>query len=343
MNIANSRAAIVATACLLSLSCEKKAGETTNSPVRIIATDTGFEAPDRVAPGLRHLLFENRGTEIHEAMLVKLPDGVSAADFVAAVKGGALFPKGAVDYSGPGLTSPGESIEIWVSVDPGHYILVCWNSGHATSTAVHPFSVKGTRSDDAPPKHDVVVKLVDFRFEIEGQLRRGSQAIRVETPGPAMHEVDLYRLHEGQTVAELKRWRKEKSGPAPAIALGGALDSHDLSRVVWLRRDFSPGRYVLHCEMPVDSDASANSPHLSHADVGMVREIEITKLTNSARLAAFVFALYLHRQQTLDHLGERALVFMQRLFVSAAENDVGDCFRHLNIRDALDARIFLAR
>ncbi len=84
-------------------------------------------------------------------MLVKLPQGVSAADFVAAVKSGALFPKGALDYSGPGLTSPGESIEIWLTVDPGQYILVCWNSGHATSTAVHPLAVQGGRADDPVP------------------------------------------------------------------------------------------------------------------------------------------------------------------------------------------------
>ena len=276
MNIGPScQAVLLAAACLVSVGCQKKVAKPDSSPFRIVATDTGFEAPESVAPGLRHIVFENRGSEIHEAMLVKLPNGVSPADFVAAVKGGALFPKGALDYSGPGLTSPGESVEVWLTVDPGQYILVCWNSGHATSTAVHPFSVQGTRADDATPKHDVVVKLVDFRFDLEGELRQGTQVLRVETPGPAMHEVDLYRLHPGHTVADLKRWRKEKSGPAPVVALGGALDSHDLSRVVWLRRNFSPGRYVLHCEMPVESDASANSPHLSHADVGMVREIEI--------------------------------------------------------------------
>ena len=85
-----------------------------------------------------------------------------------------------------------------------------------------------------------------------------------------MHEVDFYRLHEGQTLAELKSWRKEKHpGPAPAEALGGALDSHDISRVVWLRKEFVPGHYVLHCEMPV------TNTKLTHADVGMVQEIEI--------------------------------------------------------------------
>ena len=45
------------------------------------------------------------------------------------------------------------------------------------------------------------------------------------------------------------------------------------SRVVWLRKNFTPGHYVLHCEMPVTTAAAGTE--LTHADVGMVREIEI--------------------------------------------------------------------
>jgi hypothetical protein len=61
------------------------------------------------------------------------------------------------------------------------------------------------------------------------------------------------------------------------LALGGALDSHDLRRVVWLRKNFSPGRYVLHYEMPVESGASPQSANLTHADLGMVHEFKIEK------------------------------------------------------------------
>jgi hypothetical protein len=156
-------------------------------------------------------------------------------------------------------------------MDPGHYIIICWNKDHDKTTPVHSFTVEeiGT-ADDRLPKEDVVLKLFDFRFELDRALRKGVQTIRVETPGPTMHEVDIYRLHEGSTVEDLKRWRKEhEDGPAPAEALGGALDSHDIKRVVWLRKEFVPGRYVLHCEMPV------TNTKLTHADVGMVREIEI--------------------------------------------------------------------
>ena len=261
---------------LVSCGCHSKLGRERTAPFKIVATDAGFEAPDLIPAGLRHIVFENRGSEIHEAMLVKLPDGMTPTDYVAAVKAGSLFPKGAQDYSGPGLTSPGETVEVWVKVDPGNYLIICWNNGHAKSTPVHPFTVQYAISEDEPPKEDVVLKLVDYRFELEGNLRKGRQVIRVETPGPSMHEVDFFRLRDGKSVADVNRWRKANGrGEPPVDALGGALDSHDIKRVVWFRREFSPGRYVLHCEMPVTSDSQTTNQQITHADVGMVREIKI--------------------------------------------------------------------
>jgi len=258
-------------ACLLDVSCQRRGAEKEVPPFRIIATDAGFEASAGVAAGLRHVIFENHGSEIHEAMLVKLPTGMTANDYVAAVKAGSLFPECGLDYSGPGLTSPGETAEMWLKVDPGQYIIICWNGGHAKTTPVHPFTVEEVGAhDNRVPKEDLVLKLFDYRFELDGSLHQGPQVIRIETPGPGMHEVDIYRLYEGRTVADLNAWRKQQGhGTAPAQALGGALDSHDIHRVVWLRKNFPPGRYVLHCEMPV------TNTDLTHADLGMVQEIEI--------------------------------------------------------------------
>src|SRR6266513_2574628 len=235
MKIGATRWATLLTVYLLSFGCQRHVADKEVPPFQIVATDTGFEAPDRLAAGLRHIVLENRGTEIHEGMLVKLPNGMSADDYVTAVKKGSLFPEGALDYSGLGLTSPGVTAEMWLRVDPGQYIIICWNKGHYKTTPVHSFTVE-----------------------------------EVGAAGPAMHEVDIYRLREGSAVEDLKRWRKEnENGPAPAEALGGALDSHDISRMVWLRKEFVPGHYVLHCEMPV------TNTKLNHADVGMVRELEI--------------------------------------------------------------------
>jgi len=251
--------------------------------VRIVATDAGFEAPATVAAGLRHIVFENRGREIHEAMLVKLPEGpegMTAADYVAAVKKGALFPEGAIDASGPGLHSPGETTELWRRIDPGSYVLICWNFGHSRTHGVHAFTAVDRRApDDTPPKVDVVVKLVDYAFELSRPLRPGTQVLRFETAGPSMHEADIFRLNDGKSASDLLAWRDQRNpvAAAPAVALGGVLDSHDLARPVWIRRTFTPGRYVLLCQMPMNMSAKAGTAFTNHADAGMVHSFEIAK------------------------------------------------------------------
>ena len=209
-------------------------------------------------------------------MLVKLAPGVSAEDYVAQVKKGQLFPTGGSDYSGPGLTSPGESVELWTKLDPGNYILICWNDAHARTRPVHPFVVSDTIVNDEVPPEDLVVKLIDYRYELSKDLGKGVQVLRIETPGPSMHEMDIFRLHPGKTMADLRQWRKDNgSGPAPVDSLGGALDNHDIRRVVWLRRNFSPGRYLLHCEMPLTANSQTTNQESTHEDLGMMREIEV--------------------------------------------------------------------
>jgi hypothetical protein len=245
------------------------------APVRITATDEGFEAPDTVAAGMRHIVFENRGKNIHEVMFVKLAEGMDANAYTAQLRTGVLFPKGALDHSGPGLTSPGEGTEVWLKLDAGNYVLICW---HHTRSSIRPLTVRATSEpDDTPPKADVVLKLVDFRFILDGEVRKGAQVIRIETPGPSMHEADLFRLLPGHTAADVQRWYEEDDleSPPPAIALGGILDSHSIANVVWIRKTFVPGQYVLQCAMPMSTDAKSGDEHVTHADAGMITTFEV--------------------------------------------------------------------
>jgi hypothetical protein len=94
------RSAMLLAACLISVGCQEKKD---TAPFRIIATDAGFDAPDTVPAGLRHIIFENHGSEIHEAMLVKLPKGMSPENYVAAVKKVSLFPRGGFGLLRPGI------------------------------------------------------------------------------------------------------------------------------------------------------------------------------------------------------------------------------------------------
>ncbi|MGH7710287.1 MAG: hypothetical protein ACREOG_03335 [Gemmatimonadaceae bacterium] len=272
---------IVAAMTLTSVACardDQRRSNASQREARIIATDEGFAAPDSVPSGMVHVVFENRGSAIHEVMFIKLPPGMNAEAYLQQVRGGTSFPQGAMDYSGPGLTSPGGSVEQWLQLDPGQYLLACWFRGHLKDT---PPTILTVSASDAshltPPTESVVLRLKDFRFELEGELAGGARVVRVETVGPSLHEVDIFRLHDGKTLADLQTWQAGgKAGPAPADAIGGVLDSHVMPANVWLRTNFRPGRYVLWCSMELLSDSPGLANKATHADAGMFLEFAIT-------------------------------------------------------------------
>ncbi|HXV13493.1 MAG TPA: hypothetical protein VEC56_04750 [Candidatus Krumholzibacteria bacterium] len=257
--------------------------DTEPAAVHIVATDSGYVAPDTLHEGLNHLVFENRGTTIHECMFVRLPDGMSARAYLDAVEAGYAFPEGAIDCSGPGLTSPMQRFELWVPLEAGTYLLACWFTGHLTTTEPRTVVVHGApRVAVTPPREDVTLKLIDFRFELIGEIETGPQTIRVEAAGPSMHEVDIFHLQEGRSVDVVRAWyASHQRGSLPATLMGGVLDSHEIPSEVWLRREFAAGRHVLWCGMPMiqsgkESDAGA-AADVSHADAGMVLEFDVGK------------------------------------------------------------------
>jgi hypothetical protein len=212
-------------------------------------------------------------------MFIQLPAGMSPAAFVGMVKSGIDFPPGAKDCAGPGLTSPGEKVEMWVPLEEGSYMIGCWIGNHMTTRRPVAFVVHGAPATPAlPPHEDVTIRMIDFRYEVVGELKRGDQVIRYETVGPSMHEVDIVHLAEGRTVDDVREYFKLERGPAPGILGGGSMDSHDISRVSWVRRNFVPGKYVLWCDMPMVQNpgpADSLAAHVTHADAGMFKEIDI--------------------------------------------------------------------
>ncbi len=260
--------------------CEASgAGEhaTENGAWQIVATDHGFDSPTCVPSGLQHFTFENRGSKTHEVMFIKLPVGMTAKQYLAAVQSGIDFPEGALDYSGPGLTSPGHHADVWLRLDPGNYLLFCWYKDHSSALPAHELKVVDNGSADiALPDVDIVVRQVDFRFEVAGEFRSGPQVIRFETPGPSMHEVDIFRMNDGMDIDDLRRWYKSgRDGPAPVTAFSGVLDNHDIRREVWVKTNLVSGRYVLWCDMPMSTDPAAALTNITHADLGMVHQFTV--------------------------------------------------------------------
>ncbi|HZS18367.1 MAG TPA: hypothetical protein VFA51_10610 [Candidatus Udaeobacter sp.] len=102
MNIHAIRWAALLLVSALSFGCQRQGLDNKRRQFESWRQIAGFEAPETVAADLRHVVFEKRRSQIHEGMLVKLDNGMSADDYMAAVKSRSLFPRGALDYSGPG-------------------------------------------------------------------------------------------------------------------------------------------------------------------------------------------------------------------------------------------------
>jgi hypothetical protein len=279
-----NRSILMGAVCLVAFSltaCSKSpvTKQSADAPVNIVATDSGFTIPDTLHSGLNHLVYENRGNDVHECMFIQLPDGMTPSAFVAQVKAGVNFPPGAKDCSGPGLTSPGEKVEMWVPLEEGSYMLGCWLGNHLTTQKPVAFVVHGAPATPvSPPHEDVTVRMIDYRYEFSAPLKSGEQVIRYETVGPSMHETDIVRLAEGRTVDDVRQYFKREAGPVPGVIAGGTMDSQDISRVSWVRRNFTPGHYVFYCDMPMiqnPSPADSAAAHVTHADAGMIQEVVV--------------------------------------------------------------------
>lgn len=85
------------------------------------------EGQRTMATGMRVVTFANDGQQPHEAALVRLDDGVTAADYIQAFKSGqedAGLPGQRV--GGLGAIDPGAQQAFAADLAPGHYALMCF-------------------------------------------------------------------------------------------------------------------------------------------------------------------------------------------------------------------------
>jgi plastocyanin len=217
----------------------------------------------------------NHGTLEHQAMLVRLEDGVDLARFAqeAAADTTGLKVLDLIDgYGGPNLAAPdGGTSSSTQTLDAGNYLLICFIPGpdgtpHAAKGMVKPFTV--TEAEHEPAKAvKADISLLDFAFST--QSLHAGRTITVVNKGKQPHEIGVYRLHDGATFEEFKA-ATAAGKPQPADPAGGL----GLVKVGGTASFTAPaaGRYVLVCFMP--DVAGSGAPHFM---LGMMSEVTIAK------------------------------------------------------------------
>ncbi len=106
------------------------AGEASTAPAPtavgdIVLTDFAFEVP-AITAGTHTLRVVNNGPQTHEVTLVRLNDGATMEQYMAALAPGATAPPPGVPMGGSGALSTGRTNWLTATFAPGTYLLVCF-------------------------------------------------------------------------------------------------------------------------------------------------------------------------------------------------------------------------
>lgn len=130
----------------------------------------------------------------------------------------------------------------------------------------------GTGSGTEAKASEVTVKTREYSFQLDGTSFKGGlvELTLDNSAGKESHEVDLSRLDDGKTLADVQAAVKA-GGPPPAWlhAAGGPGPVSPGESAVYTA-NLEPGTYVLQCHIPAPDGQE-------HAAKGMMSEVKVTE------------------------------------------------------------------
>jgi uncharacterized cupredoxin-like copper-binding protein len=244
------------------------------STVTVTTTDYSFDAPAELPAGLTTFRLVNRGPSIHHIQLVKFGEGKTLDDFMAALKAGGPPPEWATMEGGPNPSELGDTSSTTVALEPGNYAMICFVPGpdgvpHLAKGMVRPLAVTTGGAAGAEPEADVVMKLLDYDFELSAPLTAGRHTIRIENAGPQEHELVIVKLESGKEPMDFAKWGEKQVGKAPGTLHGGVSGIMPGDKA-FVEVDLAPGEYGFICFVP---DAKDGKGHHHH---GMVKKVTVS-------------------------------------------------------------------
>jgi hypothetical protein len=249
--------------------------------IAIEAVDFSFKMPETLQAGWTRVKLTNSGAEPHHVQFLLLNTGVTMEQFQEALKQGEGPALALVQAEGGvGSVAPGGSAEVALNLPAGEYVVICLvpspsdNLPHFAKGMIHHITVgPAAGSAGAEPKAALDITLRDFGFDMPDSLPTGMQVVKVTNQGPEWHELNILRLAEGKTLADVQAFFKGEgpAGPPPFTPAGG-INGLGVGGSGYMLLNLEPGNYVAICNIP--SAANQGAPHFM---LGMIKEFSIGK------------------------------------------------------------------
>lgn len=245
------------------------------------AVDYAFQGPSEIPEGWTELRVANIGRELHHGQLVRLPTGTTG-DELLALFGGADADAGSDAFAafelagGPSAAAPGTANSAYAELEAGEYLLICAipNAEGVPHYALGMFktlTVTGNREPADPPEEDLSIDLVDFGFELSGEVAAGTHTFKVTNAGPQDHEALLVELDRGASAEDFLAAVAPGAppGPPPGKPVGGVQVIEAGDDGYFTTTFLSNRTYALVCFV---EDPERGAPHFA---LGMVDEFTV--------------------------------------------------------------------
>lgn len=272
--------ATILTLILVNAGCHTQPAltESKNDAVTFTARDHAFEGPASLSAGHVTIRLMNQGRDAHHAQLVRLTQGKTAKDFLAAIKAEpSAIPAWARYAGGPNAVMGNETAEATLDLEAGEYMLICQvpdrqGIPHLVSgmvTSVQVIEDQRRRRSPTSDQADSVIRTLDFSFNVQQPLRAGQQRVRLVNRGVQPHEAVLVQLNPGATLKDFVAFFEPNApGPSPGRPVGGMTGLEQDQEGSFLV-NLPPGHYGLICFF---LDPRSGLPHFAK---GMASEFDV--------------------------------------------------------------------
>lgn len=238
------------------------------------ASDYAFKIPATVKAGFVTIDLVNAGAEPHHAQIARLNPGVSRSQVREALKKGPAEALRLVTLTGgPGMTAPHGRTRVSLELLPGDYLIACFiespdRTPHLAKGMLAFFTVTGRRTRGSLNTAGQIA-LSDFHIQMPAGFT-GKGIYRVVNRGAQPHEVEIFRLAPGKTLADTKAFLSDpaQAGRPPVIPVAGA-QGIMRGTVNYLHLNLSPGTYMAVCFIP---DLASGKPHMA---LGMMSTFQV--------------------------------------------------------------------
>jgi uncharacterized cupredoxin-like copper-binding protein len=220
--------AVVSVALLILTACASDDGAAPSpdtTPIEVTATEFAFDLPAEVPAGVVTMRFTNEGGLPHEFGFARIEEGKTEADVEAVIEAGQEPPEWVEDVAGvPGL-SPGQSITVTRTLEPGNYVFICFfpdaeGTPHANLGMWEVFTIAGDTGATLP-EPDATITATDDGLQMPA-FSAGEQTVEFANDGTEPHELFLASFEPGKSVKDVDRWiGGGYRGEPPATFFGG--------------------------------------------------------------------------------------------------------------------------